>query len=278
MAIAPPGTLPSRLVLVGWPVRHSLSPTFQNAALRAAGIPLRYDALAVEPSALPAMLAALTREGAAGNVTIPHKEAAWRCCATRTPVAERTGAVNTFWTRDGALHGDNTDVEGFAALAGSVLGPVSPGLRVLVLGAGGAAAAVLAAVESWPERAVTVVGRSPERAARLAARWGSWCTAADDAAQAARDATVVVNATPIGLHDDAMPLPVAQLRRDAAVLDLVYRPGGTAWVAAARAAGHPSGDGLPMLVEQGALAFRRWLGVEPDRATMWRSLGALGER
>jgi len=269
---APAVTLPSRLVLLGWPVRHSLSPTFQNAALRAADVPLHYAAMAVPPDELREALALLAREGAAGNVTIPHKEAVWHQCATRTPVAERTGAVNTFWTRDGALHGDNTDVAGFSALARSVLGAEPAAARVLLLGAGGAAAAVLAALEAWTDRRVTVVARSPERAARLAERWGPWCTVGPDAERAAREATVVVNATPIGLHDDAMPLPVEQLRHDAAVLDLVYRPGGTAWVAAALRNGHAASDGLPMLVEQGALAFRRWLGIEPDRAAMWRAL------
>src|SRR6185437_9274147 len=138
------------LVLLGHPVRQSVSPIFQNAALRAAGLALTYEALDVEPGALGDRVRALVARRAAGNVTIPHKLAVAGMCETLTPLAQRAGAVNTFWVEQGALAGDNTDVGGFDELARRVLGSIPLGARVALLGAGGAAAAVLTAVERWP--------------------------------------------------------------------------------------------------------------------------------
>jgi hypothetical protein len=108
-------TIPGRLVLLGHPVRHSLSPRFQNAALRAAGIPLAYEALDVHPDALGNVLIQLRSENAAGNVTVPHKAAVAAACDRQTGTAIRTGAVNTFWCDGTRLVGDNTDVAGFRA-------------------------------------------------------------------------------------------------------------------------------------------------------------------
>jgi shikimate dehydrogenase len=263
---------PSRLVLLGHPVAHSLSPLFQNAALRSAGIPLEYAAIDVPPERLDAVLGALAREGAAGNVTVPYKERAAAACRRLTPLASRVGAVNTFWSERGELVGDNTDVGGFDAATRRLLGGAPRGARVALLGAGGGAAAVLAAVESWPEARAVVYARSASRAAALAARYPAAARASDTVDGALADATLVVNATPVGLADDAHPVPVEQLPRRAAVMDLAYRRGETAWIRAARARGHRACDGLEMLLEQGALAFERWLGVEPDRAAMRAAL------
>jgi shikimate dehydrogenase len=272
VAAAAQRRLPTRLVLLGAPVSHSLSPRFQNAALRAAGIPLQYEALHVEPAAFATTFAALGREGAAGNVTIPHKEAAAAACDELTPLARRVGAVNTFW-RDGTRTiGDNTDVGGFAELARTVLEREPRGVRVLVLGAGGAAAAVLVAIAGWPGSTVSLHARTSDRAERLAHRLNLSCRIVADAAAAASAADVVVNATPVGLHDDAEPVPVDSLGASATVLDLVVRAGETAWVRHARARGLRAGGGLPMLVEQGALAFERWFGRAPDRVAMWRAV------
>ncbi len=262
---------PGRLVLLGHPVSHTLSPIFQNAALRSAGIALTYEALDVPPERLDATLEILREVNAAGNATIPHKAALAARCVRRTALAERTGAVNTFWFEHGALVGDNTDVGGFARAAESLLGAAPDGLTVGLLGAGGAAAAVLAAVERWPGARALVWNRSPERADALCARFSSVAQRID-VAGIARSAELVVNATAIGRRDDAFPIDPTLLRTDAAVLDLVYRRGETPWVRAARAAGRRAADGLPMLVEQGALAFERWFGVTPDRAAMMRAL------
>ena len=263
---------PRRLVLLGHPVSHSISPRIQNAALRAAGIPLEYSALDVEPEKLDDVLRALSMEGAAGNVTIPHKEAVAARCSRLTDLARRVGAVNTFWHEAGRLVGDNTDVGGLEATVRALLGGAVSGARVAVIGAGGGAAAVLAAAEGWGGVRAFVHNRDMTRARRLVSRFDRIATVAPSLEDALAGAVLVVNTTPIGMRDDRVPVPIALLPDGAAVFDLVYRAGETPWVSAARAAGHRAADGMGMLVEQGALAFTRWFGVEPDRGAMWRAM------
>jgi shikimate dehydrogenase len=266
--------LPGRLVLLGHPVAHSLSPRFQNAALRRAGIPLIYEALDVHPTQLERTLDDLRSSGAAGNVTIPHKEAVAAHCDELTSVARRAGAINTFWCAGARLIGDNTDVGGFEAVTGKLLGSSrdARAISVAVLGAGGAAAAVLAAVERWPGARSRVFSRSAARTRRLCVRFAGLAEPAETADDAVRAAALVVNATPIGLADDAMPIEPAKLERGAAVIDLVYRRGGTAWTRAAERLGLRATDGTAVLLEQGALAFERWFGVAPDREAMREAL------
>ena len=266
--------LPGRLVLLGHPVSHSLSPAFQNAALRHAGVPLEYEPLDVPPVELASRFAALAAQRTAGNVTTPHKALVAALCDRLTSLAGRVGAVNTFWHEEGGVVGDNTDVGGVDEAVAALLGRSPAGLRVALIGAGGAASAVLAAAERWPDCRVTVWSRRPERCEALVARFADVATAADLLADAIRSADLVVNATPTGLTDDGIPVPPALLRRRAAVLDLVYRRDGpTPWVRLARALGRPAIDGLPMLIAQGALAFERWLGQPPDRDVMWAAVG-----
>ena len=263
---------PGRLVLLGHPVSHSLSPVFQNAALRASDISLVYEALDVTGRELRSVLRQLKASNGAGNVTIPHKIAVHDLCDELTDLAAKVGAVNTFWFDSKKLHGDNTDVGGFDAAARALLGGETAGARVVVLGAGGAAASVLAAIEDWPEAKLTVVARHAERAAALADRFPDVARAEKSVERALRDATLIVNATPVGQQDEEHPIDVALIPKSAAVLDLVYRRGGTPWVRAARENGIRAADGLPMLLEQGALAFQRWFGKEPDREAMRLSL------
>jgi shikimate dehydrogenase len=260
--------LPGRLVLLGHPISHSLSPRFQNAALRAAGIPLAYEAIDVGPRELRALLRELKNVGAAGNVTIPHKAAVHASCDELTDLAARVGAVNTFWFEADRLHCDNTDVGGFDAAARALVGEEITGARVVLLGTGGAAAAVLAAIEQWPNARAVIVGRNAEHARGLARRFRDVARVGKSVDAAIAEATLVVNATPIGQQDDERPLDVKIIPKLAAVLDLVYRPGGTPWVRAARKRGNRAADGLPMLLEQGALSFQRWFGIEPDREAM----------
>ena len=269
---------PVRLVLLGQPVSHSLSPVFQNAALEAAGLPARYEALDVSPSELAATLRTLANEGAAGNVTVPHKEQAAALCEHLTPLAARVSAVNTWWSVDGALHGDNTDVAGFDDAVLSLVGRIPVGARVAVLGAGGAARAAVAAVREWPGADLAIWSRTLDRAASLVALGPVGATRAEEfMAHALLGADLVVNATPIGLRDDGVPVNPGVLRRGAAVLDMVYRrDGATPFVQLARADGHPATDGLPMLIAQGAHAWARWFDVAPDREVMWRAVRDAG--
>lgn len=268
---------PARLVIVGHPVAHSLSPLFQSAALRTAGIPVPYDREDVAPDRLSEALARLAVEGAGGNITIPHKEAAAVLLGRCTPVAARVGAVNTFWTEHGALVGHNTDVDGAVATIRALL-PGNQGeprdSSVVVLGAGGSAAAVLVALHDLGLHHITVVARTPLRALALSERLDIpvRVVASDAADDAVRSASLVINATPVGMRDDAFPIAVELLSVHCAVFDLVYRAGLTPWIAACRAAGLRAEDGLRMLVEQGAAAFETWFDMPAPREAMWHAL------
>lgn len=264
---------PGRLVLLGHPIRHSLSPLFQNAALRRARIPMVYEALDVPPAQLDDVVSGLITQRAAGNVTIPHKASIYEMTELRTAVAERVGAVNTFWVADGRLAGDNTDVAGFTALVRDTIGSVAKGARLALIGAGGAASAVLAAVEQWPGVRVRLFSRSAERRSALAARYADLVEEAGTVEQAVHDATLVINATPVGMTDDLHPVPLALLPRRAMVIDLVYRRAGTSWVNGARGRGHIAADGKVMLLAQGAASFEQWFGVRPDLHAMREALG-----
>lgn len=264
--------LPGRLVLLGHPVEHSLSPVFQNAALRAAAIPLTYEAIDVPVDGLVRMAHLLADANAAGNVTVPHKEAFAACCSRLSPVAERAGAVNTFWTEDGVLVGDNTDVGGFDAAVAATVGVPPVGSHVAILGAGGSASAVLAAVERWEGVRARVWSRTAARAERLVTRYARVATAEWSMAGALAGVSLVINATPVGLDGGTMPVDPADIPAGAAVFDLTYRRGETPWVLACRARGLKASDGLPMLIEQGALAFERWFGIAPNRHVMREAL------
>lgn len=273
--VAPPpvGALPGRVVLLGRPVAHSLSPVFQNAALVAAGLPLRYEALEVADEDLARVLAQLKSERAAGNVTVPHKERIAALCDRLTPLAAAVGAVNTFWVDpDGALVGDNTDVGGFDAAVRRLLERDPAGLRVALLGAGGAAAAVAASVRSWPGASLVVHARSRERAERLAERFPGLIRIVDGEMDALAAAELLVNATPLGLEGSLMPIAPGMIPKSVAVLDLTYRRGRTPWIQGCRSRGLRADDGLPMLIEQGALAFERWFKLAPDREVMWAAV------
>ncbi len=265
---------PGRLVLIGHPVSHSLSPAFQNAALRSAGLPLTYEVLDVPPGQLERVCDALRATSASGNVTAPWKEEFARRCGGLTPIARRVGAVNTFWTEGGQLVGDNTDVGGFMAAVRDAFGQERAFGRVALVGAGGSAASVVAAVERWPGARVQLWARTPARAAALAERFAH-VDVMGTRELAVAGADLVVNATPLGLAaDDELPVPIQDLPPGAAVFDLAYRRDGTRWVQAARGARHPAADGIGMLIAQGALSFERWFGRAPDRDAMWAALKA----
>ena len=262
---------PGRLVLLGRSLGHSLSPAFQNAALRQADLPLHYETLDVPASALGDVLEELASQDAAGNVTIPYKQNVFERCDRLMPLARRAGAVNTFWFERGELVGDNTDVPGFDAAVRGLVGAEPRSLTIGLFGAGGAAAAILTAIERWDRCTVLVHNRDQNRAVGLAERFSS-VARVSDVAELARQADLVVNATSVGLRDDEQPVDVARLREDTLVFDLVYRRGGTAWVRAARERGLRAADGLGMLIEQGAVAFERWFGFPPDRDAMWQAV------
>jgi shikimate dehydrogenase len=271
-ALKESGGDPARIVLIGHPVAHSLSPLFQNAAIRAAGINAVYEAVDVRPDGLDSEFELLRRIGAAGNVTVPYKRRVHDMCDLLGERAQRTGAVNTFTVREGKLVGDNTDVGGFNSAVHLLLGRKPAGERVAVLGAGGAAAAVLAAIENWPGSSVTLWNRSESRLAEIRARFPAVPCTTDDVQTVLDGATLIVNATSAGLREGEFPCDPAHLPAGAAVLDLVYGAGSTAFLEASRKRGLRASDGREMLLEQGALAFVQWFGREPDRMVMRRAL------
>jgi shikimate dehydrogenase len=271
---------PPALVILGHPITQSRSPVFQSAALAHAGLAVNYERWDTPPEALDATLARCAAGRIGGNATVPLKELVFARCARVSPVAAQAGAVNTFWFEQGELIGHNTDVDGALATIDALCpdGLTGP---VVLLGAGGSAAAVLVALTQRTPAAVTIVARTPDRAHALLERTGvaaplpAHVVAPHEtrAATALREAALVINATPLGMRDDTMPVPVDALGQHAAVYDLVYRDGGTAWMRAARTRGLRAEDGTRMLVEQGAAAFRCWFGIEPSREVMWRALG-----
>ncbi len=279
------------LGLTGWPLGHSLSPRLHNAALAAAGLSGEYALYPVpagDVAGLAALLARLrTGELSGLNVTIPHKQTVIPLLDALTPAAQAIGAVNTVintqwsmdngqWLSGGAqlpmLVGDNTDAPGFLRDARRFLGDAF-GQRpfALLLGAGGSARAVAYALaqEGW---AVTVAARQLAQAQALVTALADKVAGTLTAVALTADALaglepgLLVNCTPLGMtpHTEVTPWPETVPLPQTAVYDLVYNPPETRLVREARAVGLPATTGYGMLLEQAALAFARWTGIEPD--------------
>ena len=266
--------------LLGDPVSHSLSPRFQNAALRALGLDGVYVALRCSVDDVSGLVRGLARAGGGGNVTLPHKETAARSVERLTDLAREMGVCNTFWLEDGQVWGDNTDVAGVSAAIHALLGPSPSGARVVLAGAGGSARAALHALVREGAERVVVLNRTRERAEELVARYADSGTtlaiAASPAELAGETFDLAVNSTSLGLKaGDAHPLPVDPAAGGPVVhaaLDLVYSPNETAWVRTMREQGIPAADGTEMLLQQGAAAFRRWWGREAPLDAMRAAL------
>lgn len=276
---------PRLFALLGWPVEHSLSPAIHAAAFRELGIDAAYVPVPVRREELDGVLPALARAGG-GNVTVPHKEEAARLVDRPSAAVRRTGACNCFWPEEGGVAGDNTDVGGFRAAVEAWPPTRLSRARVLLLGAGGAARAVVAACQDAGAQSVEIWNRTTERARALvrAARESAPGAAAELTVRERRgDAAgpydLVVNATSLGLRpDDPLPLELDDVRADAA-FDLVYgEDDGTRWTRHARGAGIPARDGLEMLVRQAGLSLRRWLDEEPPLEAMRRAARAAAGR
>lgn len=271
--------------VLGHPVGHSLSPAMHQAAFAATGLNAVYLPWAVPPNRLAAAVQGLhAMENLLGaNVTIPHKEAVIPLLDGLTAEAEAVGAVNTLLPRDGKLLGDNTDGAGFLAALREELGWEVRGLSAAILGAGGAARAVSMSLARAGASRLVLLNRSVDRANRLAdlvtARYpGCQVTAqplrADWRITDAAEIRLVINTTSVGLQASDPPLfEYASLSAPIAVCDLIYNPPETALLRAARARGCPAGNGLGMLIHQGALAFERWTGNPAPVQAMREALG-----
>lgn len=259
------------LAVVGDPVEHSLSPVIHRAALDASGLPgWGYERVRVRPGELAQRWPELRRRYLGINVTAPHKLAATRLVDRLSPSARRCGSVNTVSFGAGGSVGDSTDGRGFCAPLARLL----PRSAAVVLGAGGAARAVGAALAGLGVE-VVLAARSIDAARAAAAEVGSGCRAisltADPLSSNLEVADLLVNATPVGGpgHPGQSPLPPGvRLRAGTVVYDLLYLPAVTPLQEAARASGCTAIGGLEMLVEQAALAFEMFTGRPAPRREM----------
>ena len=262
--------------VIGWPVAHSRSPLLHGHWIAEHGLRGAYVPLAVAPGRLEAALRGLGALGFAGcNITIPHKVEALRLVDRLEPLAQRIGAVNTIVVAaDGALVGRNTDAFGFvqSLVEGHAGWQASAGPAV-VLGAGGAARAVVAGLVDAGAREIRLLNRTAERARELAAELapalGASCHIEvlpwETRHEALGGAALLVNTTSQGMHGQPpLELDLAALPRQAVVCDAVYVPLETPLLAAARARGHPVVDGLGMLMHQARPAFEAWFGLRPQ--------------
>jgi shikimate dehydrogenase len=265
------------LGVVGHPVGHSLSPKMHNAAFVASGLDYVYVPMDVRPENLRAAVGGLRALGFRGfNVTMPHKEAILSLLDELDEVARITGAVNTVVVEDGGLRGTNTDGSGFVE-ACEESGVDLEEARVLLVGAGGAAAAIAAAILGEGARELRLLNRTRGRAEKLRERlWKTYPEAGisvDDATDpegAAQGADVIINSTYLGMKDeDPPPVPGSCLGADTAVCDAVYKPGGeTRFIGFAKERGLLAVPGARMLLYQGVQAQRMWTGREPDVGAM----------
>lgn len=278
------GTGPYRLGVIGDPVAHSLSPALHQPALDALGIPATYERWHTPAEQIAERVAGLRDPDVLGaNVTVPHKLAVFDLVDEISSTAQRAGAVNTIVNRDGRLFGDNTDIYGFQAAMREVLGEELP-TSALVLGAGGAARAVVIALDAMGVPAISLANRNPERAARLAAvlaptQLNLVELTPQAIVPALQNTTLLVNATSLGWHTGETPLALellAELPAQATVADLTYRD--TDLLQAAAARGLRAVDGLGMLVHQGAQAFERFTGQDAPVATMYAAARAARDR
>ncbi len=256
--------------VMGWPVAHTRSPAIHNHWIARLGLKGAYVQLPVHPDRLPDAIRGLPALGFAGcNVTVPHKVSAIALMDELTPAARRIAAINTIVVRpDGSLLGANNDGAGYI----QSLRDAEPGWRgdagpALVLGAGGAARAIVCAQLDEGAPVVRLTNRSPERAQSLAEAFGARVQVLPWAERNAAMAGVslLVNTTTQGMHGQpALDVVLADLPLQALVSDAIYIPQETPLLAQARARGHSTVNGLGMLLNQARPAFQAWFGVLPE--------------
>ncbi|SFJ98976.1 shikimate dehydrogenase [Methylocapsa palsarum] len=263
--------------VIGWPVSHSRSPMIHGFWLDQLKIAGSYEREAVAPQDFPEFAHSLAARGfAGGNVTLPHKEAAFALCSRTTQTARMLQAVNTLWFEDGLLCGDNTDAEGFlGALDQDAPGWADRAENAVVLGAGGAARAILFALLQRGVKQISLANRTKARADDLARHFGPAVESiAYDALPAAlKHAGLLVNTTSLGMKGQPpLDVDLAPLPAFAVVCDIVYVPLETDLLAAARKRGLRAVSGLGMLLHQAVPGFERWFGTRPSVSQELRAL------
>lgn len=273
-----------RACVIGWPITHSRSPLIHGHWLRTLGIRGSYEKVAVQPDAAAAFLRNLAQHGYDGcNVTLPLKEIAFATADERLPEAEAVGAANTLWLDDGRLIATNTDTYGFMThLSLSAPGWDRIDRPALVLGAGGAARAIVHGFLQAGMPRVFLANRTHARAEALAVYFGGGrhagkvvCVDWAERGRASSEAGVIVNTTTIGMRGKGdLGLDLTAVPDEAVVADIVYVPLETGLLAAARARGLRTVDGLGMLLHQAVPGFERWFGVRPQVTAELRQLVA----
>jgi shikimate dehydrogenase len=265
--------------IIGWPVEHSRSPLIHNYWLKTYGIAGEYRREAVPPERFAAFVRSLAARGYVGaNVTVPNKEAALGS-SLPDEVASAVGAANTLWLDGGFLRATNTDVEGFlnnldAGAPGWDRGLTQDTANVVVVGAGGAARAVVYGLITRDANRITVVNRTRHRAAALRDRFGERVRIAafEELNDLLGDAALLVNTTTLGMAGQPeLAVDAGRLPGHAVVADLVYVPLKTPLVQAAQARGLATADGLGMLLHQAVRGFALWFGKTPEVTTELRA-------
>ena len=263
--------------VIRWPVAHSRSPLIHRFWLERLKIEGSYELAAVAPADFPRFVDDLARHGFAGaNVTLPHKQKAFELCDVTTPTAACLQAVNTLWIEAGKLCGDNTDAAAFAG----ALDQEAPGWdinsgKAVVIGAGGAARAIVYALKLRGMKRIFLINRTKERALELASDFGASIEVVDfpGLPGALASASLLVNTTSLGMRGQPpLAIDLAPLPPDAVVADIVYVPLETALMRAARARGIRAVSGIGMLLHQAVPGFERWFGVKPCVTPELRSL------
>ena len=272
-----------RLGIIGYPIGHSISPIFQQAALDYYSVDARYQPWEVSLHDLPQFIEGLRSPDTLGcNVTVPHKEAVLQMLDTVDEWALRVGAVNTIVKNDGRLRGHNSDGQGFLRALKGKGDFRTEGWKVLILGAGGAAKGVAMALAGEGMASITIANRTLSRAERLARsleEQGSQASAipleGKVLVQAASESDLIVNCTTLGMKhgpdEERTPLIAVQIPSRSLVYDLVYNPPMTPLLREAERAGARTLSGLPMLVYQGAASFELWTGKEAPVEVMMRT-------
>ncbi len=264
--------------LLGQPVAHSLSPAMHNAAFRALGLDSVYVAFPVAPEQIETAISGLAAAGVAGfNLTVPHKSAILPLLTDITPEARAVGAVNTVRCEDGKLHGTNTDGTGFLLALEHDLGIHPSGKTVLLLGAGGAGRAIAFSLLASDVERLIIANRTVERAQVLAMEFGKSfpnsrieCVGLNSVA--GLEPHLLVQATPVGMGDEAIPVELERIGVSEAVVDIIYHPLETPLLKEAGRLGLPYANGIGMLLYQGVAAFRFWTGKEPPVTVMLEAL------
>jgi len=277
-----PSAASTVVAVIGDPIAHSLSPLLHNTAFAELGLDWVSVGFRVPAGSASAAVAGARALGLAGlSVTMPHKAAVAELVDERTSIAQRLGAVNCVYVQDDRLFGTNTDGQGFIDALVRGTGFEAAGKRCVVIGAGGAARAVVLALFEAGAGELVVVARNPQAAAAVAALAGS-----GGRVGSARDAPgtdLVVNATPVGMvgRESAGQTPVVPaeaLGEGQVVVDLVYEPAETEWMAVAARRGAVVLGGLGMLVHQAAAQLILWTGLEPPVEAMWEAATAARDK